>query len=355
MVDLINIDQAPLTRNDIAKFIPTPRGIEAFERLQQNGADYGDAINALITQGAALIAAPYVVTAPSLILENESVLTGSINIDISLGGSTATIDLIDTAVTAGSYGAATKTISVIVDAKGRLQEVAEYTLNTDNITEGVTNLFYTDGRSRAAVSAGTGISYSSGTGIIALDTTNTRNIDHALVSVIAGTGLSGGGTIAADRTINLANTSVSAGSYGSATSVPSITVDAQGRLTAASGNAIPSLASGTYTPTLTNVANLDGSTAYQCQYLRVGNVVTVSGKVDIDPTLNATTTQLGISLPIASNFGAREDCAGAGACNTIAQSAAIRADFTNDRAEVDFISTTTLSSGMFFSFTYEVI
>ena len=48
----------------------------------------------------------------------------------------------------------------------------------------------------------------------------------------------------------LANTSVSAGSYGSSTSIPSITVDAQGRITAASGNSVNTDLVGDTTPQL---------------------------------------------------------------------------------------------------------
>lgn len=50
-------------------------------------------------------------------------------------------------------------------------------------------------------------------------------------TISAGTGLSGGGDLSANRTINLANTAVTAGSYGSNSESLSVTVDQQGRLT----------------------------------------------------------------------------------------------------------------------------
>lgn len=115
-------------------------------------------------------------------------------------------------------------------------------------------------------------------------------------------------------------------------------------------------AHGVYTPTLTGVANVAASTAYQCQYMQVGSVVTVSGKLDIDPTLTATSTQLGISLPVASNIGANEDVGGTAFAPAIAgMGAAILGDATNNRAQLQFISSDINNNSMYFSFTYRII
>ena len=60
------------------------------------------------------------------------------------------------------------------------------------------------------IGAGTGISVNADD--VALDTTSTRNTDHASVSISAGDGLTGGGTIASSRTINVGSgTGISVG------------------------------------------------------------------------------------------------------------------------------------------------
>lgn len=122
------------------------------------------------------------------------------------------------------------------------------------------------------------------------------------------------------------------------------------------GAVLSILDQGLYTPTLNNVANLGASTAYQCQWMRVGNMVTVSGKVDADATVAATLTQLGISLPVASNFGAEEDCGGTGvAPGGASQYAAIKADAANNRAEMIWLAGDITNQSFHFSFAYRVI
>ncbi len=113
---------------------------------------------------------------------------------------------------------------------------------------------------------------------------------------------------------------------------------------------------GTYTPTLTNGANVASSTASQCQWSRTGNVVTVSGRVDIACTAAANTlTIVGMSLPVASNLTLSGNLAGGGAIGqTTYQTFICLGDTTNDRATLQFLSNGTTSAAAFFSFTYLV-
>ena len=156
----------------------------------------------------------------------------------------------------------------------------------------------------------------------------------------------------------------SAGNVGIGTSSPACAIDVVGGIQT-SRTAVTSPAatdgnvfSGTYTPTLTNTTNVAASTAYECQYMRVGNVVTVSGQVDIDPTSATTDTVLGMSLPIASALAANRQLGGTAANSTAGrygEGVAITADLTNDRAQFLLRPTSTNNSSYGFSFTYRVI
>ena len=141
---------------------------------------------------------------------------------------------------------------------------------------------------------------------------------------------------------------------GAASTVWSVSSGVPAWVTLASLN----VTAGVYTPTLFIVANIDamGTTAYECQYLRVGATVTVSGRADVNPTAPAAATQVGISLPVASNIGAAEDVGGVAFASGIAgQGAAIIGDATNNRAEMNWISGDVTNQPMYFIFQYQVI
>lgn len=109
------------------------------------------------------------------------------------------IALDNTAVTAGSYGSATQLATFTVDAQGRLTAAAN-------------------------VAANFTVAADSGTAdVVTLGETLTFSGDTGITTTVS----------ANDISIDLDNTAVSPGSYGSATAVPTFTVDQQGRLTAA--------------------------------------------------------------------------------------------------------------------------
>lgn len=127
----------------------------------------------------------------------------------SLAGATdtVTINLDNTAVTAGSYGSATAIPTFTVDSQGRLTAAS---------TASITTSFTVDADSGSDLTISGGDTF----------------------RIIGGTGLTSTSSAVDTLTLDLDNTAVTGGSYGSASSVGTFTVDAQGRLTAAGSTTI---------------------------------------------------------------------------------------------------------------------
>jgi hypothetical protein len=116
--------------------------------------------------------------------------------------------------------------------------------------------------------------------------------------------------------------------------------------------------SGTYTPSLSTVGNVASATASACQYMRVGNVVTVSGRLLLTPTAANTSTRIRISLPVASNLSAPGHLSGTSciATTVVAEMQAGNGSISADtEALIDCAPLSTSSRSHHFTFTYQVI
>jgi len=115
--------------------------------------------------------------------------------------------------------------------------------------------------------------------------------------------------------------------------------------------------SGTYTPTMTNVTNVSSITPTQAVWSQVGNIVTVSGSFSISMTSGSTSTQFGISLPVAAASLTGSDLWGlvfnADSGGLYAgETGYINGDATNKRATVSFKASSSTSGGGNFQFQY---
>lgn len=109
------------------------------------------------------------------------------------------------------------------------------------------------------------------------------------------------------------------------------------------------LFSGTYTPTISDLSNYDSVTPFQSQYMRVGNVVTVSGRVSTDP-ISAAAASFKMTLPIASDITASTNVAGGLLGDN--HNGQIFGDATNNKANANETPGIATVHDMYFTFTY---
>jgi hypothetical protein len=154
------------------------------------------------------------------------------------------------------------------------------TLNITNANLNLSNAFFLAGK----LVAGTNIA------LIGMNGSDKVSLDPNGYGVVVGNTLNAAGAITG-------NTIVKSGG----TSSQALIAD----------GSVQTLTSGTYTPTITGVTNISASSAATCYYTRVGNVVNVSGYVNITATAN-TYTEFKLSLPVSSTISTYSDLSGNG-------------------------------------------
>jgi len=142
--------------------------------------------------------------------------TGDTGISTTVSDNEITIDLDDTAVTAGSYGSSTNIPTFTVDAQGRLTAASTASISTtltvaadggsgDGVALATDTLTLSGGTGVSTSISGDTVTFNSNDGEIDHDSLSNfvadEHVAHSGVTITAGDGLTGGGTIAATRTL----------------------------------------------------------------------------------------------------------------------------------------------------------
>lgn len=157
--------------------------------------------------------------------------------------------------------------------------------------------------------------------------------------------------------LTLATVNSNVGSYGSPTSIPIITANAKGLITGLASTSIPVLATGTYTPTLSSIANCTSATASVAQWMQLGNVVTVSGSIQLTPNNTTSVFLVYMSIPVVANFLGASSKAGGVASRSngntsVACIGAINADSAGSQNVIVFFSKSEAATTDTYSYTY---
>jgi len=185
------------------------------------------------------------------------------------------------------------------DVTGTVSDISNH--DTGDLAEG-SNQYHTPARARSAISAGGDLSYNSSTGVMSF----TERTDAEVRGLISVTDAGGDGSLAYNSStgvitytgpsaaevrahfsggtgltitsgqIDLDDTAVTPGNYGSSTAIPVITVDQQGRLTSAS------------TASISTSWTLTGDSG--SEVVNGGDTVLVAGGTNITTAVSATDT-----------------------------------------------------------------
>ena len=103
---------------------------------------------------------------------------------------------------------------------------------------------------------------------------------------------------------------------------------------------VPTMASGRWLPTISSENNLTSITVDSAQYIRQGDIVSYSIRVNATITAGATPSGFDFTLPIASDFGVDEDLIGI-VSTSAGTSGYGYGDATNETGEITFTPTLT--------------